>query len=214
MFFWGSKGKTISGHLVEGIQCPSCGKQEFKTFGIIRYFHFYWIPTFVTSRVAGIECTHCKKTLVGKELPNELSNKIKSAVFTKRNSLPMFSGLIIAACMALSVTYSIQQNNKLEDSYIEQPIVNDLYIVDFTKIFEDIDPAYKYGLMRIKQVSLGQAEFQVSKTAFNKTSGVRKDIRNGKTDSDTYYDSDFLYVDISKLKSMKTSKAIRSIERN
>ncbi|MCP4326272.1 MAG: hypothetical protein GY787_31440 [Alteromonadales bacterium] len=108
MIFFGSRGKTISGQVVEGIQCPSCENQEFITFGIIRYFHLYWIPTFLTSRVAGIECTHCKKTLIGKELPKDLSQNIKATVFTKKNIIPMFSGLIIIACLVLSATFTIQ----------------------------------------------------------------------------------------------------------
>ena len=77
MIFFGSRGKTISGEIVEGIQCPHCEKEEFITFGIMRYFHLYWIPMFLTSRVAGIECTHCKKTLIGKEIPKELSQNVK-----------------------------------------------------------------------------------------------------------------------------------------
>ncbi|MBL4828917.1 MAG: hypothetical protein JKY55_03345 [Aliivibrio sp.] len=213
MIFFGSKGKTISGQLVEGIQCPSCENQEFISFGIIRYFHLYWIPTFLTSRAAGIECTHCKKTLIGKELPKELSKKIKATVFTKKNTIPMFSGLIIIACLMLAITYSLQQSRIEENAYIEQPAINDLYIVDFTKIFEDSDPNYKYGLMRIRQISSGEAEFQVSQVAYNKTSGVRKDISDKKAMSDSYYDTEFLYIDISKFKTMKSDKAIRSIER-
>jgi DNA-directed RNA polymerase subunit RPC12/RpoP len=106
MIFFGSKGKTISGQVVEGIQCPNCESQKFITFGIIRYFHLYWIPMFLTSRKVGIECTHCKRTLIGKEIPKDLSKQIKTMVFTKRNTIPMFSGLIIIACLALFVAYA------------------------------------------------------------------------------------------------------------
>ena len=125
----------------------------------------------------------------------------------------MFSGLMIIAILALFVTYTVQQDNAQEAAYIEQPAINDLYIVDFTKIFTDTDPKYKYGILRIKQISSGQAEFQVSQIAYNKTSGVRKDIREGKTSSDSYYDSEPFYIDISKLKTMKDTRAINSIER-
>ncbi len=213
MIFFGSKGKTISGQLVEGIQCPNCESQKFITFGIIRYFHLYWIPTFITSKAVGIECTHCKKTLIDKELPGDLSKDIKGTVFNKKNTTPMFSGLIIIAFLALFITYTVQKDNMQEVAYIEQPAINDLYIVDFTKIFTDTDPKYKYGLMRIKQISSDQVELEVSEIAYNKTSGVRKDIREGKTSSDSYYDSEPFYIDIIKLKAMKDTGAISSIER-
>lgn len=213
MIFFGSRGKTVEGQVVEGIQCPSCENQQFVTFGILRYFHLYWIPTFPTSKIVGMECTHCKKTLVDKEVPAALSEKIKATVFTNKNTLPMFTGLIIIACLISAVGFAVQQDNMKEVAYIEQPAINDLYIVNFTKIFNDTDPTYKYGAMRIKQISATQAELQVSKTAYNKTSGVRKDIRERKTSSDAYYDGKPVYIDISKLKEMKESGAIYSIER-
>lgn len=125
----------------------------------------------------------------------------------------MFSGLIIITCLILFGVYAAQQDNIQEAAYVEQPAVNDLYIVNFTKIFTGVDPKYKYGLMKIKQISAGQVEFQVSKIAYNKTSGVRKDIRERKTSSDSYYESEPLSIDIGKLKSMKDTGAIYSIER-
>ncbi len=213
MIFFDSRGKTVSGQIVEGIKCPSCENEQFITFGVLRYFHLYWILTFVTSKIVGIECTHCKKTLVDKELPEDLSKKIKETVFNKKNTIPMFSGLIIIACLALLVTYSAQQDNIKEASYIGQPAINDLYIVNFTKLFTDTDPKYKYGVIRIKEISSGEVEFQVSKIAYNKTSGVRKDIRERKAFSDSYYDNKPLYIEIDKLKDVKKSGAIYSIER-
>jgi hypothetical protein len=214
MIFFGTRGKTVSGQVVEGIQCPSCENQKFITFGIIRYFHLYWIPTLLTSKKVGVECTHCKRTLIDKEIPAELGDQIKASVFTKKNTIPMFSGLIIIAFVVLFGVLVGQQGSRQAAAYIEQPAINDLYIVDFTKIFNDVDPKYKYGLMRIKNISSGQAEFEVSNIAYNKASGVRKDIRERKTSSASYYDSEPLYVDIGKLKSMKDSKAIYSIDRN
>jgi len=213
MIIFGTKGKTVAGQNVEGIECPSCGNNQFATFGILRYFHLFWIPTFPTSKVAGVECAHCKKTLIGKELPAELSKQIKSTVFNKKNTLPMFSGLLVITLFVLFVAYAIQQDNINEAAYIEQPAINDLYIVNFTKVFDDIDPDYSYGVMRVKHLSSSQVELQVSKIAYNKTSGVRKDIRKSKTSSDSYYDSEPFYIDINKLKGMKESGAIYSVER-
>lgn len=213
MIFFGSRGKTIAGQVVEGIQCPSCEHEQFVTFGALRYFHLYWIPTFPTSKTVGIECTHCKKTLIDKELPENLSKQIKSTVFTKTNTLPMFSGLIIIACLISAGAFAVQQDNIKEAAYIEQPAINDLYIVNFTKIFKDTDPKYKYGVMRVKNLASGQAELQVSNIAYNKKSGVRKDIRERKTSADSYYDDEPLYIDINGLKAMKESGAIYSVER-
>jgi hypothetical protein len=213
MIIFGTRGKTVAGQYLEGIECPSCKNNQFATFGILRYFHLFWIPTFPTSRVAGVECRHCKKTLVGKELPKQLSKQIKSTVFNKKNTLPMFFGLIVITLFVLFLAYSIQQDNIKEAAYIEQPAINDLYIVNFTKVFDDADPDYSYGVMRVKHLSSNQVELQVSKIGYNKVSGVQKDIRNSKTTPDSYYDGDPLYIEIDKLKEMKESGAIYSVDR-
>lgn len=213
MIFFGSKGKTVSGPLIEGIQCQNCENSQFITFGIIRYFHLYWIPTFPTSKKAGIECTNCKRTLVDKELPAELSKQIKTTVFNRKNTIPMFSGLIIIACLVLFGAFVVQQDSMRQVEYIEKPAINDLYIVDISKLFTDADPEYKYGVLRISQISSGEAEFQVSRIAYTKTSGVRKDIQERKASVDSYYVGEPLFIAIDRLKNMKDSGAIYSIER-
>ncbi|MGI0115609.1 hypothetical protein [Zooshikella sp. RANM57] len=213
MIIFGTRGKTVAGQVIQGIECPSCGKDEFITFGVLRYFHLYWIPTLVTSKQVGIECTHCKGAFVDKEIPKDLAKEIKSHVFTKKNTLPFFAGLIIIACIALFGVYASHQSDVKETSMIEQPAVNDLYIVNFTKIFEDADTTYKYGVMRVDHLSSTQMELKISKMAYNKASGVRKDIRSHKALDDAYYDSEPFYIDISKLQAMKASGAIYSVER-
>jgi hypothetical protein len=67
--------------------------------------------------------------------------------------------------------------------------------------------------MKISSISLEKIKFKVSKKAYNKVSGVRKDIREIKTLSRSYYDKDFLYISISELKKLKDSGAIYSIDR-
>ncbi len=213
MIFFGSRGRTVSGNLIEGIQCPSCESKQFVSFGILRYFHLYWIPTILTSKAVGIECTHCKKTLIDKEIPKELSGKIAATVFNRKNTLPMFTGLFLIAILTVFGIFSAYQDDVQEAAYIEQPAVNDIYIVDLTKIFDNMDKKYRYGAMRIKQISSGQVEFQVSTIAYNKASGVRKDISAGKASADSYYDSEPLFVDLEKLKDIKSAGAINSIER-
>ncbi len=213
MIFFGTRAKTISGQMIEAAPCSNCDKQQFHTFGIIRYFHLYWIPIFPTQKIAGIECTHCKQTLMGKEIPTELSSKIKSTVFTKKNILPTFSGLIIIAGLLLFGGYMVHRSNLRDISYIQQPVLHDLYVVNFNKIFSHSDPKYKYGIIRVKQIAPDQIQFQISKIAYNKTSGARKDIRERKANSDSYYKNDTVSLSREKLKKLKQTGAISTIKR-
>jgi len=214
MIFFGSRGKVIQGHVIEGIECPNCDNKEFITFGVLRYFHLYWIPTFITSKKAGMECTHCKKSFFDKEIPKDLSKEIKGAVFTKKKIVPMFSGLILLACVALFLTYSVYQEKMHNAAYIEQPMVNDLYVFDFNRIYKDSDSEYKYGIMRIKSMNSSDAEFQVGQMAYSKVSGAKKDIRNNKVYADAYYGTKSVYISLFKLKEMKESGIIKYITRN
>ena len=213
MIFFGSKGKVVAGEVVQGVQCESCQNSQHTSFGILNYFHLYWIPTFLTSRKAGIECMHCKQTLVGDELPSHLAAQIKSGVFTTGNTLPMFSGLIIIGVLIMMGVYAVQQDDAREATYIAQPAVNDYYVVNLTEMFDEVDAEYPYGLMRITDVSSTGIEMQVGNMAYNKASGVQKDIRQGKASADTYYGSDILLFELADLQQLKNSGAVYSIER-
>lgn len=210
MIFFGTRGKTIVGKEIEEAPCPSCGQNKFITFGVLRYFHLYWIPTFITSKSVGVECLHCKKTLMGKEISADTTKHIKQQVFNKGNTLPMFSGLFILAAAFLFMLYIGQRNSNLEDAYLAQPKINDMYIVNMHKIFPNTDKKYKYGLMRIRHIGATKVEFQVSKVVYNKTSGLRKDIRQGKASSADYYTDQPFIISLTMLKKMG---AIFSVKR-
>ncbi len=214
MIFFGTKGKVIQGEPIETEVCSSCGKYEHQTFGILRYIHLYWIPLIPISKKVGTECIHCKKTLVGKEVPKEISKQIKPTIFTMKKVLPSFSGLIIIACLILFGFFSIQQKNAQDAAYIQNPQVNDIYIVNFQRLFKASDPEYKYGAMRIKEISAQGVELQLSAIAYNKTSGVQEDIDANKASVDTYYEDKTLQIDIAKLKGFKDSGVIYSVKRN
>jgi hypothetical protein len=54
---------------------------------------------------------------------------------------------------------------------------------------------------------------QVGNMAYNKASGVQKDIRQGKASADTYYNSEIILLELADLKQLRNSGAIYSIER-
>ena len=213
MIFFGTKGKVIAGEAVQGVQCPSCENSQYHSFGIIRYFHLYWIPTFLTSRKVGMECTHCKRTLVDEEVPSHLVEQIKPGLFTAGNTLPMFSGLFLIALIVMWFEYNDQQVDAREATYIAQPAVNDYYVVDLTKIYTEADAEYPYGLLRVSDVTTSGIEAQVGSMIYNMTSGVRQDIRDGKAAADDYYEPETQFFEMAELQDLMNSGAIRSIER-
>lgn len=213
MIFFGSKGRVVAGETVQGVQCPSCEHSQFASFGILNYFHLYWIPTFLTSRKVGVECLHCKRTLVDDEIPKHMVDQIKSGVFSTGNTLPMFSGLFIIGLLVMGLVYMSKQDDALEATYIAQPLVNDFYIVDLTDIFVEADDEYPYGLMRVTDVSSDGLEMQIANMMYNKPSGVQDDIRAGKVMSNDYYTNESVFFEMAEIESLQQDGAIYSIER-
>jgi len=109
MIIFGTKSKVVQGHHVQGAECPDCGNRQFSSFGLLKYFHIFWIPFIPTSREAGMQCAHCKKMLVGKELPKPLKRDIKKAIFNGKNTAPMFAGLILFSALVVMIGISGEQ---------------------------------------------------------------------------------------------------------
>jgi hypothetical protein len=110
MIIFGSRSKIIEGQGIQGIACNNCESDDFHTFGVLKYFHVYWIPTFAFSKQPGIECKNCKNTLIGKEVPMNLSKAIKASVFTAGKLIPSFIGLILFSSLFLYVASLIALN--------------------------------------------------------------------------------------------------------
>ena len=214
MIFFGTKGKVVAGDQMQGVQCPSCQNGQLVSFGILNYFHLYWIPTFLTSKKVGMECTHCKRTLVGDEVPSHLAEQIKDGVFTVAKTLPMYSGLIIIVLVGLGIANAVRQDSAREETYLAQPAVDDYYIVDFAEIFTEVDPEYHYGVMRITDVTSTDVEMQISTVAYNMASGVRQDIRDGKAAEDSYYEQGSVRFEFGELQAYADAGAVQSIERD
>lgn len=213
MIFFGTKGKVIAGEQMLGTQCPDCGNSQFTSFGILRYFHLYWIPVFPTSKKIGMECANCKQTLMDNDVPAHLADQIRSGVFTAGRMLPMFSGLIILAIAGLWLNDLHQQDVAEEESYLAQPAVNDYYIVDLSQIFTESDPDYPWGLLRIKSVNSSDIEMQIGNVVYNKATGFSADIREGAAAANSYYDAGTISFEIEELQMYQDTGAIYSIER-
>ena len=103
MIIFGSRSKVIQGEGVQGVACSNCESDHLHTFGVLKYFHVYWIPTFPFSKQPGIECKNCKMTLIGKEVPMNLSRQIKTSIFTTVKLIPTFIGLIVFSSLVLYI---------------------------------------------------------------------------------------------------------------
>ena len=103
MIIFGSKNKLIQGDLLTSLECSTCGRTSYGSFGVLQYFHLYWIPVFPLSIKVGMECLHCQQALIDKQLPAAIRKKLKKSILKKKNTLPMLTGLILILCLVSGI---------------------------------------------------------------------------------------------------------------
>lgn len=213
MIIFGTRGKVIHGAQINNMACKSCGNQSHATFGVLRYFHIFWIPVFPTMQAPGTECLKCKQTLLGKDLPDHIRQNIKSVVFAAKSVWYAFTGLVLIAVVIAFAGYAGYEESKREAAYLEQPAVNDYYIVNLPKLFAKADTAHPYGILKVKNVAGGRIEVMVSNYAYNRSDGPRQAITKHETDRAGYFAAETLSFDAGDLKKYKASGALYSIKR-
>lgn len=95
MIIFGTKSRVIAGNPVKGLICQHCGHEAHVSFGVLRYFHIYWIPTVPYAKKTGLECIHCKKTIFDNEIPIEIYYKLFNQLFTRKTVWSAYIGLMI-----------------------------------------------------------------------------------------------------------------------
>jgi hypothetical protein len=148
-----------------------------------------------------------------KELPDEIGKELKSTIFTPKRMLPMFAGLILLAIVAAGGFVSVQADNRNEAVLIQNPMVNDIYLVNFAELYNEADQTYKYGLMKVKAISGNEIELLVSTIGYSKPYGPSDDIRNHEANSRKYYADQTIILSHEQLKQLKSMGTIYSIER-
>lgn len=213
--FSGYKNKLVKGVPVYSEPCNNCSTQSFESFGIIRYFHIFWIPTFVTSKKICLECTDCQERVEDSDIPEQVKQKIRPAVFKFTEIFPLFIGSIMQLIFIFFIINAVELVNKQHDEYITQPKISDIYVVTFHDVFSSDDPRYKFGhgVMRIKSIHSNEIEFQISKTAYISLENVHKEINQKQVLLDSYYEGESYVVDKEQMQGIKKKWGIYSIRR-
>ena len=94
MIIFGTRGKVLPGKTTEQDPCPYCESTRHHTLAQLRYFHIFWIPFVTIGRKPGMECTHCKYTRLGDEVPQRLRQSLLDDVLQANRTWPYSFGLI------------------------------------------------------------------------------------------------------------------------
>ncbi len=213
MIVFGTRGRIVPGPRKQGIVCASCGKEEHATYGVLRYFHVFWIPIFPTARQPVLECVHCKKVLKGNEVPERARKEIAEKVFTRGRILPTFTGLAIFAVLVAFAAAGSAERKKQEAAYLAQPAVGDVYVVKLARFAQGLDPKFPYGVLRVSGVAGENVELQLGKFGYERASGAERAIRAGKHGASDYFAPDPLTVRAQELVPLRDQGVIYSVQR-
>lgn len=212
-FIWGSGGgRSEEGNI--GIhQCEVCNNQaQFNAAIYYRYFHFWYIFSFLTSRQYIYECSHCSngyRVKAAEFKKNFPKNNI--SFFRKFNLLIWFT---IIAVLIGTASISSHQHQVDVESYIASPTVNDIYVTDFTQIQNSgySDKGKAYGAMKLtKIIAEDKYYFAISTHGYDKEKGIRKGLRDYTV---IYDDKNGMVFTKEELKSLKNRKTIIDVIRH
>jgi len=213
MIVFGTRGKVVPGQRKQGVVCPSCGKEEHGTYGVLRYFHVFWIPVFPTLKQPMLECAHCKKVLAGKEIPERTRREIAASVFTSGRVAPMFTGLGLILALVGFGSFQSAADARRAEAYLAAPAVGDLYVVKLARFAEGTEPRYPYGVLRVKAVAAGKLELELGRYGYTGSSGAEKAIRASKHREPDYFTAQPLFLPVPELAPLKAEGHIQAVKR-
>ncbi|HEX7488733.1 MAG TPA: hypothetical protein VF341_07495 [Anaeromyxobacteraceae bacterium] len=213
MIVFGTRGRVVKGPQKRGVPCAACGMDVHQTFGVLRYFHVFWIPMFPTLKQAGMECLHCKKALVGKELPERVRKDVAAMLFTKRRVLPTFAGAILVGLLAIPVAYGSAQQTAREAAYLETPTVGDCYVVRVAGFVKNPDSKHPYGVLRVAKVASDHLELRLGAYAYSQARGADQAISRGEILRADYFAARPITLAASDLLRLKREHTIQAVRR-
>lgn len=213
MIVFGTRGKIVQGPQKRGIPCSACGTDVHATSGVLRWFHVFWIPIFPTLKQPALQCVHCRKALVGNELPPKVRRDVAAAVFTRRQVLPAFAGAILLAVVAVPVAFAAAEQRALEAEWVKAPAVGDLYVVKLSPFVKSPDAKYPYGVLRVASVSADRIELRIGTYAYALPGAARKAIRQGDVQRADYFAETAMTVGAADVQRWSGDHTIQSVSR-
>jgi hypothetical protein len=127
------------------------------------YAHVFWIPLFPYKKSIQITCTSCQFTTEESGMNTEMRGKMKQLKSSVSIPKYLFSGLVIFVLAISYFAYSGHQQGKLEEEYITNPQVGDVYLIKDSKEKSE----YNYYLMKVNAIDQDSLIVSFSSYSYN-----------------------------------------------
>jgi len=177
------------------IKCDNCGSDG-QRFSVYQdYFHLFFIPMFpLGKKTIQSVCLKC----------NDRFNEEKKAHYLSvtRTPIYLYIGLILFACLIISIVISNRNDQKQTAEYVANPMINDVYLIR-----EGEGKERTYYFLKIKNIDADTVELIHSYFEYY-------GYISNMSDSDYFVNDEVFRIAKSDLKDYLEKGNINAVERN
>lgn len=212
---WGNDGDRIKVDNAGYHKCDNCNNNaDFSAVVDYHYFHLWYIISFITSRKYAVVCDICNH---GHYIDKtEFKNNYKAPKIPFMRRTGKYIAIILVALFIWLFFIGRDSNNHYQNrvsAFISQPMVNDLYLTDLTKIensgYENNKKSY--GVMKLVKYDAENNVyyFIVSNEAYTSSKKLNNNIR-----SLSYSDiNDIITLSEEEINTLRANKIIYDVRR-
>ncbi|MCB0364063.1 MAG: zinc-ribbon domain-containing protein [Bdellovibrionaceae bacterium] len=191
MLIFGVKNKVISSKPVD-VVCTECTRTEQRVHTFQRYFHFFWVPVFPLSRQSVLECQHCKKVTLEKELSDQRKAIVRLKAGAIKAPIYMYAGSVIIVLLVGWSYYSIKVENKQTMQFLSSPAASDVAVIEAGQ--------GQFQLLKLIAVEGNRIRFQIGQYVYKSAASAKTAIRKEVFKESGYFSDDLFEMPMDKYK--------------
>jgi hypothetical protein len=148
MIVYGWNARNIKQAPLETYECPHCQQKQSVLVIFAKYIHIFWIPLFPFKKTAVVVCSNCKHETEEKAITLGSTATIKQLKAAVPIPKYLFSGLALIIIAIGYFTYQGMQDDKRDQSYIDNPQAGDVYLIKSDEALNE----YNHYLLKVRDV--------------------------------------------------------------
>ena len=191
MIVFGTKSKGLSSESAVS-NCESCNQSQQHVHVFQKYFHIFWIPVLPLGKQAILECQHCKKVVLEKEMSTQQKNISQAKRSNVKTPHYMFIVPILFACFVGWTMYSLDQEKTRTQTYISAPAASDIAVIKASR--------KQFQILKLLSIKGNMINFQLGNYVYKNLRGAKKAIQVKTIDNKDYFSNETHEMPITKYK--------------
>ncbi len=214
LYIWGSAGDRAVAASAGSRACAICNSvQPFELVIDYRYFHIWYLLSWVTKREYAFSCTRCGH--------GTKAERVEYAPLLQKDPIPFLRRRgwtlpLLAAAPTLAFAFVVSGQHAQEvKALLAAPKLGDVYSVDLGLVADSMQgqsPAW--GEIKLVGIDGSRRHFVVGGHGWDRKSDLREEQRQGLIYADDYYDEDDeLDLEQHQLETLQASGTLFDVHR-